>query len=459
MPAWRVAPRAESYRSAIYLISLAILAIYFLIWPIWRAQFPLEIWLTEGWNAYLQDAAASGGQLYPSANDLIGNNYPPLSFYTIGFLGKLFGDSLYVGRALSIAGLLCVAGEIFLCARILTGTIVGPVTGALWYVAIMAHNSTAYVGANDPQIAGEAIMGAALVLFLKRDGAGRSVVPALLLMVVGGFWKHNMIAIPLTAIAWLLWRDRSRACGPVLISAAATVSGLLFCRLCFGRAFFEDLLAPRAYGWGGILANVGHLQWCVPALVIWAVWAIGNRGSTAARFTLLHVGIGLAACILQWSGEGVSGNAEFDLLLALGIAVAVTFARMERSWFARHVRADYLRDLMVIALIIRLIAADRQETFLVFSSAAFSSYFYAGARDVAKEASEVSSIPGDVFCTNKLVCRLAGKPFVADDFKLEEMVSTGRSTQDQIETMLRERGITRFNNARMTRVSPNTSLF
>src|SRR5258708_497815 len=30
-------------------------AIYFLIWPIWRAQFPLEIWLTEGWNAYLQD--------------------------------------------------------------------------------------------------------------------------------------------------------------------------------------------------------------------------------------------------------------------------------------------------------------------------------------------------------------------------------------------------------------------
>ncbi|GAH71182.1 unnamed protein product, partial [marine sediment metagenome] len=23
---------------------------YFLIWPVWRAQFPLEIWPTEGWN-------------------------------------------------------------------------------------------------------------------------------------------------------------------------------------------------------------------------------------------------------------------------------------------------------------------------------------------------------------------------------------------------------------------------
>jgi hypothetical protein len=40
---------------------------------------------------------------------LAANNYPPLSFYAIGRLGKVFGDPLYVGRALSIVGLLCVA--------------------------------------------------------------------------------------------------------------------------------------------------------------------------------------------------------------------------------------------------------------------------------------------------------------------------------------------------------------
>jgi hypothetical protein len=457
-PALRVGAKAEVDRAAIYLFCLATLAIYLLIWPIWRAQFPLEIWLTEGWNAYLQDAAASGHQLYPAANGLIGNNYPPLSFYAIGLLGKLFGDSLYVGRAISIVGLLCVAVEIFLCARILTRTIIGPAIGALWYVATMSHNSTAYVGVNDPQLAGEAIMGAGLALILARDGAGKSVTPALLIMVVGGFWKHNMIAIPLTSIMWLLSQHRSKAIWPILISVAAVVIGLLLCRLSFGPEFLSDMLAPRSYGWGGILANAGHLQWCALAFLIWATWAIGNRHSKPAQFTLLHVAIGLGACILQWSGEGVSGNAEFDLILALGIATGVTFARMENSWFTRYIRANRLRDMMVVALLTRLIATDRQETALLFLSPELKSYFYAGQREVIKETSEVSAIQGDVFCSNKIVCRLAGKPFVVDDFKIEQMVSTGRNTEDQITELLKSSGIVFFQNGGATRVSPITSL-
>ena len=64
---------------------------YFLAWPVWRSQFLIEIWLTEGWNAYFQDAAASGARLYPEASSLTVNNYPPLSFYFVGLLGRLCG--------------------------------------------------------------------------------------------------------------------------------------------------------------------------------------------------------------------------------------------------------------------------------------------------------------------------------------------------------------------------------
>src|ERR1700722_15509924 len=81
---------------------LAVVAAYFLIWPVWRAFFPLEIGPTEGWNAYHQDAAFTAG-LYPPAGTLTVNNYPPLSFYAVAALAKLVGgDSLYVGRALTI---------------------------------------------------------------------------------------------------------------------------------------------------------------------------------------------------------------------------------------------------------------------------------------------------------------------------------------------------------------------
>ena len=50
---------------------------------------------------------------------MIANNYPPLSFYVIGSLGRIFGDNLFVGRAVSIVALLCLSAEIFLAVRIL----------------------------------------------------------------------------------------------------------------------------------------------------------------------------------------------------------------------------------------------------------------------------------------------------------------------------------------------------
>ena len=236
-----------SRRDVLHLCALGALAAYFMVWPVWRAQFPIEIWFTESWNAYHQDAAAAGFRLYPKADEFVVNNYPPLSFFAIGALGKVFGDNLFVGRVVSVIGLLAIAAEIALVVRLLTGALLGGILGALWFVAIMAHNFTFYVGANDPQIAGLAIMGAALVWFLQRDLDGKAPEPALLLMVVAGFWKHNIIGIPLTAVTFLILRDWRSAIRPVLLSAAAAGAGLLLCSVIFGNVFIENLLTPRDY--------------------------------------------------------------------------------------------------------------------------------------------------------------------------------------------------------------------
>src|SRR5262245_39716398 len=59
---------------------IGVLAAIFLAWPIWRASFPIEIDGNEGWNAYHVDDVLSGRPLYPSKDELVGNNYPPLSF-------------------------------------------------------------------------------------------------------------------------------------------------------------------------------------------------------------------------------------------------------------------------------------------------------------------------------------------------------------------------------------------
>ena len=95
-------PAAPSRLQSILIWSIAALACLFLVWPVWRASLPLEIWGNEGWNAYHADQAMRGSGLYPPPDGLVANNYPPLSYYLIGWLGKLFGDPLYVGRAVSI---------------------------------------------------------------------------------------------------------------------------------------------------------------------------------------------------------------------------------------------------------------------------------------------------------------------------------------------------------------------
>lgn len=430
-------------RELICVAALALLSVYFLIFPIWRAQFFIEIWPTESWNAYHQDAAAAGLRLYPKADELIINNYPPLSFYMIGLLGKVFGDNLFVGRAISILALISVTIEIFFAVRILAGSAVSGAIGALWYASIMAHNSTTYVGANDPQLFGEAIMGAALVWFLELDRTGRKPDLALLLMVIAGFWKHNIVAIPLTAILWLLIENWRTSVRPILLSGSVACAGLLACRLLFGQQFFENLLTARHYSWGHVLGNIGHLQWMALAFFIWAAWAWSDRLTKAARFTSLHITISLIFCILQWFGHSVSGNAEFDLLIAVGIGVGVAFARIGTTWLAKRIGIQPTREIMVALLILRLIASQRQESAWVLLMPEFRLSFFAEQAENLKKARLIEEVPGLVFCTeSKMLCRMAGKPFTVDEFKVEEMIGTGYATMDSISALLKERRIT-----------------
>ncbi|MDI3566650.1 hypothetical protein [Bradyrhizobium sp. Arg816] len=337
--------------------TFAALALYFLIWSVWRAQFPVEIWFSESRNAFHQDAAAAGLPLYPSADQLIVNNYPPLSFFIVGALGRLFGDSLFVGRALSIIGLLTLAVEIALVVRILAGSLPAGAVGGLWFVAIMAHNATSYLGANNLQIVGQANMAAGFVWFLERERSGLSPVPALLVIVLAGFWKHNIIGISATAVLWLLLRDWRTGARPALISALAAGGGLFACGVIFGAAFYTNLLTSQAYSVGHLVSQIGSLQWLAVAAIFWGIWVWFSRGSYASRLTALHSAIGLLSCLMQWLGDGVFGNAAFDLTIALSVGVGCAYAQIRMSPIATLLGANSTRVLPVVLLALRLAAS------------------------------------------------------------------------------------------------------
>src|ERR1700748_2343620 len=63
----------------------------------------------EGWNAYWAEVAWHGGPLYPAVDSPISNNYPPLSFYLVGALGRVVGDNIFAGRLLALVSLGVIA--------------------------------------------------------------------------------------------------------------------------------------------------------------------------------------------------------------------------------------------------------------------------------------------------------------------------------------------------------------
>src|SRR5207237_8082422 len=93
---------------------LYVLAAWSLAWPVYRAFVDVEIENNEGRNAYFADAAMGKMPLYPSADQLITNTYPPLSFYIVGLVGRLVGDPVLAGRLLSLVAVVAIATAIAL---------------------------------------------------------------------------------------------------------------------------------------------------------------------------------------------------------------------------------------------------------------------------------------------------------------------------------------------------------
>jgi hypothetical protein len=426
---------------------LALLAVYFMVWPVWRAGFPIEVAQNEGWNAYHADAAMGAAPLYPATDTLIVNNYPPLSFYVVGMLAKVTGiDALYVGRAMSLIAVVALGGLIALVISQLGGGRAGAALGGIWYVAVMARSFTRFVGMNDPQLVGHALMVAALAWFLARDTRKQSAVLPFLAMAGIGFYKHNIIAVPVTAFLWLLVQDWRRAVWPAIAGGAAAAVGLAICVAVYGDVFLGNLITARPSSLTRAIYGLGRLQWILPALVLWAIWVIAEPKNRAARFTMIHIGVSFVAFLLQWSGEAILDNAQFDLVIATAIGAGLAFDRAAATAFGKRYGETPARAVITLVLVARLLATLRIEPALVLFDPSYRAQYYANAEAVRRDAARIAAIPGPVACDFKVVCRIAGKPFSYDDFRAEMLVASGASGGRDVEGLIRAHGLTRVRN-------------
>lgn len=420
-------------------IALSAAALAGLIEPLAAMPYHVSTGYNEGWNALWSNVALSGGVLYPRADAAITNNYPPLSFYLVGALGRLLGDNIIAGRVVSFASLLGIAWALFAWLRLAGTSRHLAAFGAVVFLAALASYAPGYIAFDDPQLLAHAVMLGALVLLWRGQFSVRAVALSAAIMVAGGFIKDLLLPLPLATTLWLAIHRRTRV-GVWLLGAALTAS-ILFaaCDLVFGADFFRDLFASRAYDPPVALRETASA--CLhfsPMLVLTAIAAGASRrlGSRARReatslvvwYAAWAAAVGIAASM----GVGVNVNAFFDLLIASSLGAALGLEAFASSALVANAAA------WIAALALGMLVASRLPG--QFSALA---QLPQHARETAQDVRLLTALGhGDAVCEEPALCYWAGSRFEVDVFNLGQKLVTGAVPGSACENIFGARTIT-----------------
>ncbi|HKQ11465.1 MAG TPA: 6-pyruvoyl-tetrahydropterin synthase-related protein [Rhizomicrobium sp.] len=390
--------------AAATLLAAALLARNILAIPVLAPLDP-----NEGWNAAHALSLLANGHLYPPPGSLMVNNYPPLSFYLVAALAGLTGDAVVAGRILSLLSFLSVGAGIALVCRMMGCGARACLCATLFFAVLLLAGSD-YVAMADPQLLGHAVQLAGLLLLLRGH-----ILPAAAVFALSLFVKHNLLALPLTATAWLWWRDRRSALHFVLSGGAAAGLGLVLFYQAYGTSLLAALSSPRLVSWANVRLAISHLWWAgLPSIALIMVLAMA-RGAWK-RFCLIYAASALAIGLIFSAGDGVDTNAFFDFAIACSLTLGLSVGRK-----------PLLGALCVLPPLAFLSLNFQDNNFFFTRGFAAQS-----ARDIAF----LKSRPGPALCDQLSLCLWAGKGAAVDVFNIGEQIKTGARSPSALTSMI-----------------------
>ncbi len=418
-------------RFDLLLLGAAALVAFLLLGPVLLIPLHVPLGYNEGWNAYLAARAVglAPGPLYPPADTLVFDNYPPLSFYVVGAFGRwVTGDLVVAGRIVALASLLASAALLCACTVRLGGSRRGGVTAALLLLLYAGTFFRGYTAVDEPQWLGHALMLGGLAVLLRGHVAGRypagRVVTAALLMALGGFVKHSLVGLPLAVTIWLVLARPRTAAIWLAGATGAVAAGVALTGLLHGRAAFADiLLHHRVFKAVRAGLAVKRMLPLLPLMLVAALaWRRRAPDDPAMRFAGLFVVVALAVSVVERTGEGVNYNAYFEATVALCLMAGLAVSRAGRPAQAGGIAAPpaLLAGLAALALLVTLPEQLGRGWHDIAGR---------GARERAWRPfiAEIAAAPGLVGCQDLSVCYWAGKPYVVDVFNLNQSLLTGGS--------------------------------
>lgn len=413
---------------ALAVIALPILAERVFLLPMHIALNP-----NEGWNALHTEAWLAGRALYLDPGGPVLNNYPPLSFAIVALLGRLTGDLIVAGRILSLVSLLTVATFGGIIACMVTGMrAAGWFTGAL-ILATFLVGYTDYVAMNDPQMLALALSTLGLWALLRHWSSPAGITAAMVLMLLAGLAKHNMIALPIATLIALTLDSPRRGVVVAIGGAAATALALGVIHFVWGPESVRSLLAGRQWNATYLAQNILR---ALPVLALPLAALVAGAGLLARRgperLLLAYACVALIVALLTGGGAGVYYNCFFDLAIASGIVAGIIAARAMQAVAARYPQARFLPLALTVGVLILATKPLLVARWNMLRGDA-TRLSAVSADDVAR----IRATSGPVACETSALCYWGGKGFQLDFFNARQAVLTGRAGSDNLLSRIR----------------------
>lgn len=431
-------PLRDTWLSAIVLCFMFITMFALFRLPVKRIFANVEVNYNEGWNAYRAAMVAKGTPLYgaPPGGFGTGTAYPPISFHLVSWLGTA-NTYVLAGRLVSLVSVIVTGLLAGLIVRKAGGSRLAAIFSFLLYEIGIALLRADRIGMYDPQLLGEALSAAGLYFYARNPDSKRLLCISALFFCLGGFTKHNLLALPAAVAIDLLlrsWRSFATWASAMVVCAGLLTAATM---LVDGRYFFAHLLGNgggRTYSYMTAWSQFHKYGEKFQALLVigtaWCLRAFRSRTLFVAAFVLSNV-LGF----LLSGGYGIDLNIFFNGYLATvivcGLALSdLASALVELRPGALNSAAAMMFSLFFISIVMFVpgqLKRDRQA----------ARELPAAEREFQSGVDFLKAHPGPAVCESHLMCYEAGKPFEFEPFSVRDQVMTGKIPEADVLQLLK----------------------
>lgn len=414
------------------------------IFVIWRITLPLEVDDREIWNAY-NTFRFLNNEGYPDLYSLNINNYPPLYFLITSLLEIKSENIIFQGRIISFASAFIIAINGYILARHFGSNSKSALFGCAWIIATLSSFYLDFFGANDPHMFAVAISAFAFTI-IQFSGKTWALIFGAFLMALSVFTKQNVIGVPLATVIILFLYDRNKFNKVIPLGIFFGIIGLSLCYIFYEDRFFEQMLFKREMWILRPFSRIGRLQWVIPAILLlyWKYASLKNN-NTFQKINILILSTLFSNFISQFA-EGVSNNSQFELLWAVQIGLSYLLSYNHSN--VRNSKYDY--NLIVVAILIfRLIVGAILDPYFLLFSSKYRVEIQRRILMMNNEIKKTSMITGNVSCSVRSVCFLAGKGFAYDDWAMQQRLKTKFYSPEQLQTLINKKAIIFIKNSEL----------